>query len=136
MTYIPQDLRQQISQNAQDRCEYCHIHEQYVLKRHEVDHIYAEKHGGETIEDNLCLSCFDCNRYKGSDLCSIDGLSGGLVELYHPRNQRWQDHFQLLPNGFIEPLTPQGRVTVRLLQINSPERIKERHRLMGLGRYP
>ncbi len=37
---------------------------------HEVDHNYAEKHGGETSEDNLCLSCWICNRLKVTDLCS------------------------------------------------------------------
>lgn len=33
-------------------------------------------------------------------------------------------------------LTPEGRTTVRLLQVNTVERVRERQRLVRLGRYP
>lgn len=103
---------------------------------HEVAHIEAEKHGGTTTEDNLCLSCFHCNRYKGSDIASRDPETGELVALYHPRRDVWLEHFRLEKGGHIEPLTPQGRATVRLLQFNTPVRIEQRERLMRLNRYP
>lgn len=135
MTRIPDPLRHLIYEQAGGRCEYCLIHERYTLKIHEIDHIYAEKHGGETTDANLCLSCFDCNRYKGSDLCSFDSLSGEVVTLFHPRQHVWTDHFRL-EGAVIEPLTSQGRVTVRLLRLNDPERVEERRRLIRLIRYP
>ncbi len=75
------------------------------MKTHEVDHVYAEKHGGDSTEANLCLSCFECNRYKGSDLCSLDTITGEIVSLYHPRRHRWTEHFRL-ENGVIHALTP------------------------------
>jgi len=135
MSYIPEALRCLVYERAGGRCEYCLLHERYTIKRHEVDHIYAEKHGGETIESNLCLSCIDCNRYKGSDLASLDPLNAEIVPLFHPRRDQWSDHFRL-DGANIEPLTAQGRTTVRLMHINDEDRINERAVLMSIKRYP
>ena len=105
MTYIPENLRRQVWERAKGNCEYCLLNERYVLKRHEVDHIRAEKHGGTTTLDNLCLSCFDCNRQKGSDLSSIDPVTDEVVPLFHPRRDVWDDHFRLVNNGQLEGKT-------------------------------
>jgi len=67
--------------------------------------------------------------YISSDLTSIDPNTNEIVPLYHPRHDRWVDHFQL-DKGEIVPLTPVGRVTVRLLQFNRPERVEERKLLI------
>ncbi len=96
----------------------------------EVDHIVARKHGGETEADNLALACSLCNKYKGSDLTSIDPESGAITPLFHPRRQRWADHFRL-EAAHIVPLTAIGRVTVALLQLNRPERVTERELLLA-----
>jgi len=74
-----------------------------------------------------------CNKYKGSDIASIAPDTGEIVPLYHPRQARWSDHFQLSQAQFV-PLTPTGHVTVRLLQLNHPARIKEREMLIAVGR--
>ncbi len=136
MTYIAEKLRTQVYQRASGCCEYCLIHEDDSYKPHEVDHIVAEKHGGQTREENLCLSCFDCNRHKGSDLASLDPETGDLVFLFHPRHDQWANHFRLLEDGVIQPISPQGRATVRLLNLNDPRRVEERVELIKLGRYP
>lgn len=121
--------------NADGRCEYCRLNEKYQFTSFELDHVYAEKHGGKTIFANLCLSCMECNRYKGSDLCSLDPETDEVVSLYHPRRQMWSTHFRL--NGaFIEPLTAEGRVTVRLLRLNTEYRLSHRERQIRLNRYP
>jgi 5-methylcytosine-specific restriction endonuclease McrA len=124
-TYISASLRQQVRSRAGDCCEYCLIPETVAFASHEIDHIIAEKHGGQTTEENLALSCTICNKYKGSDLTSIDPQTGQIEPLFHPRRDRWAEHFAI-ENARIEPLTPQGRVTVRLLQLNQPQRIAER----------
>jgi 5-methylcytosine-specific restriction endonuclease McrA len=49
------------------------------LKIHEIEHIIAEKHGGATQEANLALTCPDCNRFKGTDLGSLDPATGRLT---------------------------------------------------------
>jgi len=128
-TYISVELRRLVYERANGQCEYCLIPETVVLVSHEVDHIIAQKHGGPTESDNLALSCTLCNKHKGSDLASLDPVTDDIVPLYHPRQDRWLDHFQL-SNTQIVPLTPKGRVTVRLLQLNTPERIEERELLI------
>jgi hypothetical protein len=135
MTYIPESLRREVYTRAAGRCEYCRLNERYEFKRFEIDHVYAEKHGGETEISNLCLSCFECNRYKGSDLCSLDTLTGEIQALFHPRRHVWEEHFQQR-GALIEPLTASGRVTVRLLRLNEEYRMRNRERLIRLNRYP
>lgn len=135
MTYIPEPLRRLVAERAGGRCEYCLLHEDDTFFIHEIDHIYAEKHGGATTEDNLCSACADCNRYKGSDICSLDPETGAVVTLYHPRHTRWVEHFRLSDTGIIEPLTACGRVTTRLLRMNRLDVAADRARLIALGRY-
>jgi hypothetical protein len=135
MSYISDMLRREVADRAHGRCEYCRLHEDDAYFTHEIDHIYAEKHGGATVEDNLCLACADCNRYKGSDLSSLDPETGAIEPLFHPRHDHWAEHFRLLDTGVIEPLTASGRVTVRLLKFNRIDLIAERARMILLGRY-
>ena len=135
MTYIPEGLRQQIAEQAKARCEYCHLHENHAYFSHEIDHIYAEKHGGNTIAENLCLACADCNRHKGSNLCSLDPQTEIITALFHPRRDIWSEHFQLNTSGFIEPLTASGRVTERVLRFNRLDLVTDRARLIALGGY-
>jgi hypothetical protein len=136
VTYIPDNLRRQVRERANGNCEYCLLNEQYALKTHEIDHIRAERHGGPTTLENLCLSCFDCNRYKGSDLSSIDPVTDEIVPLFDPRRDKWNDHFQVDKDGLINGITAKGRVTVRLLEFNDPERVAIRRALIVLGHYP
>lgn len=82
--------------------------------------------------DNLALCCALCNKYKGTDVASIDPQSGEIERLFHPRRDRWGDHFDLR-GGMIVSKTGIGRVTVRLLQLNRPERIKERELMLRAG---
>lgn len=135
MTYIAERLRRQVYERATGHCEYCLLDERYTILRHEVDHIYAEKHGGQSTEVNLCLSCAYCNRYKGTDICSLDPETGLIAVLFHPRQAKWSDHFRLA-GAMIEPRTPSGRVTVRLFRLNDRDRIIEREALIRLNRYP
>ena len=132
-SHISEALRHYVFERANGRCEYCLIPEFALLVSHEVDHIVARKHGGATEEANLALSCRICNKHKGSDLTSIDPATGFVTLLYNPRRDRWQEHFHLAADGRIVPLTPDGRVTVRLLQLNTPARMEERQLLLQLG---
>ena len=65
-------------------------------------------------------------------LASIDLETGELHRLFHPRRDRWRDHFQLR-GGAIVALTAIGRVTLRLLQLNRSERVKERELAIQAG---
>lgn len=84
MTYIPEQLRHLVYERAGGCREYCLIPEAGSFWAHEIDRIIPEKHRGETIEENLCLSCFDCNRYKGTDFGSFDPETGDIARLFNP----------------------------------------------------
>lgn len=123
-SHIPVSLRQAVIQRAQEQCEYCHK-PSITFFPHEVDHVIAHKHGGKTTLGNLAYACFECNRYKGSDIASIDPQTDEVTALFNPRTQKWRAHFQF-EGGRIIPLTASGRVTVFLLRLNDKERVAER----------
>lgn len=75
-TYISAVLRRLIYARAHHQCEYCLVPELAVFGSHQVDHVIAEKHGGQTEASNLALACTICNKYKGSDLASVDAVNG------------------------------------------------------------
>jgi hypothetical protein len=118
-------------------CEYCLIHEGDTFLGCEVDHIISEKHGGPTREQNLAFACLFCNRNKGSDIASLAAGEGRLVRFFHPRLDRWNDHFRLSRDGVaLVPLTDIGEATIRIFGINAGERLLERDALRAVGRYP
>jgi hypothetical protein len=128
---ISDQVRAYVAHRAGHRCEYCLIHENDAGFPHQVEHIVSRKHGGTSAFDNLAYACILCNRYKGSDVASINPKTGEAVRLFHPRHDRWMEHFRL-DTDFIEPLTEAGSATVRLLRLNAAERLAER-RLRALA---
>jgi len=128
-------LRRRVKDRAHACCEYCLLPASVAFFPHEVDHIIAEKHGGATIQENLAFTCWRCNRHKGSDLGSFDPLTGNFTRLFNPRSHQWSHHFTVHAGELIG-LTPEGRTTIRLLQCNTADRVRERRRLSELGLYP
>src|SRR5216683_1189554 len=109
MTCVTAELRRLVTTRAGICCEYCRLSQDDGSFTFHCEHVIAEKHGGETIEANLCLSCPECNAFKGSDIASFDRVAGKqiLTPLFNPRTQKWEDHMRL--NGsVIEALTPEG----------------------------
>ncbi|MCL4298172.1 MAG: HNH endonuclease [Anaerolineae bacterium] len=128
-------LRQLVFERAEARCEYCLLPQSIAAHKHEPDHIIPKQHDGETHADNLALACVRCNRYKGYNVGSFDPETGQLVPFYNPRTQIWSQHFQL-EGAVIRPLTPQGRVTAKMLHFNDADRVEERERLIAVKLYP
>lgn len=134
-TPIPSALRRLVIERAQGRCEYCLLHQDDAEAPHQIDHLIALKHEGQTVSENLALACQLCNRHKGSDLAAIDPSDGQVVQLFNPRMQSWGEHFQL-SGASIAGLTPSGRATVKRLRLNDESRLIDRQTLMETGRYP
>jgi hypothetical protein len=132
---ISDALRRFVAERAAYRCEYCLLHEDDSYSPHQIDHIISRKHGGRSQPDNLAYACLRCNAWKGTDIGSLDAEGGRFVNLFHPRQQRWEHHF-FLRGAIIEPLTAEGRATARLLKLNLDKRIVERRLLAAAGRYP
>ena len=134
-TDLTEEIRSQVTSRASWRCEYCLIGEEDSGFPHQVDHIVSRKHGGLSTIENLALSCVLCNRYKGSDIASVDPPTGRITQLFNPRQDRWTEHFRIEVAQII-PTSSVGRVTVLILKLNATERMAERLLLQDLGRYP
>lgn len=130
MTYISAALRREVIKRAGNHCEYCLLSAEVAFYPHEVDHVIAEKHGGANDINNLAFACWRCNRHKGSDLTSFDPQTQQLSPLFNPRTQIWSEHFTYEGERIIG-LTPEGRTTIRLLQLNSDARLTERRSGVG-----
>jgi hypothetical protein len=133
--WVPDELRRAVVSRANGICEYCLISERDTHLGCEVDHIVSEKHGGRTVADNLANACFYCNRYKGTNVASLDPDTGDVIRLFNPRVDAWSDHFRLR-GGRIEWKTRIGEATARILGFNFQERIIERELLRADEKYP
>src|SRR3954454_21915659 len=122
-------------QRANGCCEYCRMPQEFDPTPFEIDHIISEKHQGPTLADNLCLSCFYCNSFKGSDISSLTADTRKLTPLFNPRRHKWAKHFRW-QGPYLLGRTPIGRVTVTLLHINDEVRVGMREGLIEEGLFP
>jgi len=127
------EVRQLVRSRAAQRCEYCRLPQEAApFFIFHVEHIVARQHGGGDDPGNLCLACPDCNRHKGPNLASIDPQTRELTPLFDPRKYSWDQHF-VLQEARIVGLTPTGRATVRLLNMNEEDRVDMRSELLAAG---
>lgn len=102
-----------------------------------TDHIIPESKGGLTEFGNLCFSCRRCNEFKGSAITGKDPLTGDTVSLYHPRRQKWHEHFAWDETGVsLIGLTDIGRATVIALNMNDSVILAARRRWVSVGWHP
>lgn len=127
VTYVSVLLRRQVINRAGPCCEYCQLPVDQSYKTFEIDHVIAEKHGGRTELENLAFACYYCNKYKGSDLASVDPETGELVFIFHPRKDTWGSWFSNDHQAKINSGSPRGRATAQMLRFNEPDRIRERN---------
>jgi hypothetical protein len=128
-------LRRLVIQRANHLCEYCLIHQEDAHFSFHVDHIISRKQRGPTTSANLALACLRCNVAKGTDPGAMIGRPRRLVRLFHPRMERWSEHFRFAAARII-PLTEVGEATVQLLNLNAGDRLLLRRTLIKCGRYP
>ena len=119
MSDIPARLHRLVVLRAGDRCEYCRLAQKGQEATFHIDHILPKVAGGRTAAANLALACVSCSLRKEARRSAIEPSTNRRVALFHPRRQRWRDHFRW--EGFrIVGLTPTGRATVAALQMNRP----------------
>lgn len=115
-----------VRERAGHRCEYCQLNEEdSPLAALHIEHITPKVHGGTDNFDNLALACIDCNLHKGPNLTGVDPQTRRVTPLFHPRRDRWEDHFDWC-GIYIVGRTPIGRTTVRVLHMNSEEQLSVR----------
>jgi hypothetical protein len=84
--------------------------------------------------DNLAVACYECNIIgKRARTRGVDPLSGAAVELFHPRRQRWSDHFAWSSDYLtLKGKTPTGWATIQVLGLNG-SRYRAQRRLLRLA---
>lgn len=117
--------RKLVRRRAGDRCEYCCLRQEHSNLRHHVEHIMAKQHGGSDDVDNLALACHRCNLHKGPNLTGIDPQTGQIASLFHPRRDRWSDHF-IFEGTRIIGISAVGPTTVEVLNMNDARRLELR----------
>ena len=86
---------------------------------------------------NLALACQGCNNHKYNRTKARDVVSGEDVRLFHPRRDRWADHFAWTHDYTqILGLTAIGRATVDALQLNRKALVNLRRVLIEAGEHP
>ncbi len=119
MQRVTAKQRLAVTLRARNLCEYCRSPGRVATQAMSVEHIHPRQKGGGNDLDNLALSCQGCNGSKSIKITGVDPFTGRRVPLYHPRRQRWSDHFGWSDDYTrVVGLTPTGRATVVVLQLN------------------
>ena len=135
--YISVTDRRLILDRAKGRCEYCLSPVEYSSRSFDIDHIVPVSKDGETTTDNLAHACSGCNSHKFNRISALDPVDAKEVLLFHPRQQRWQEHF-VWTEDFTQVvgLTPTGRATVVALRLNRSGVVSLRRLLCQVGKHP
>lgn len=116
----PVSLQRRVRERAAELCEYCRIMQAYQEATFHIDHIVPRSAGGQSVFQNLALSCVSCSLRKGARQAADDPETGQTVPLFNPRRDTWSEHFQVSDDGWFIGLTPTGRATLSLLKMNRP----------------
>jgi hypothetical protein len=125
-------LEHEIRRLAGNRCEYCGLPESFIRLKFTLDHVVARQHGGLDNLENLALACGYCNRHKGPNIAGIDPETGTMSRLFHPRSDVWLEHFRWQGAELIG-VTPAGRATIAVLDMNGRYQISIRRAMMNEG---
>lgn len=121
--------RDQVRMRAGGVCEYCRLPDWATPEDpFHCDHVRPRQHGGPDDEQNRAWCCSRCNLHKGTNLSGVDPDGTGIVNLFSPRSQRWSEHFALREDRILG-LTPVGRATVWLFQMNAERRVELRRQI-------
>jgi len=109
----------------------------FSVQSFSVEHIVPLARGGGSSLDNLALACQGCNGHKSAKTAGLDPATAKVVPLFHPRRERWADHFVWSEDfSTVIGRTPTGRATVEELQLNREGLVNLRRLLYPAGEHP
>jgi hypothetical protein len=128
-------LRRLVVARAGGRCEYCRLAQEGQEATFHIDHVRPRAAGGPTVAENLALAGVSCSLRKEARRSAPDPQTGRTVPLFHPRRQRWADHFHW-QGVLVLGKTPTGRATAAALRMNRPLILAIRQEEAARGRHP
>ncbi len=72
---------------------------------------------------------------KDQTIAGIDPETNEIVRLFHPRQDKWEDHFEW-HEAVLVGRTAVGRATIDVLAVNLPYRLRLRQMLILEGVFP
>jgi len=132
---IPAHLRHQVVERARNRCEYCGLVQEGQEATFHVDHVVPLYASGQTLLNNLALSCVSCSLRKGARQSAADPRTGKYVRIFNPRRDSWRLHFRWDGVRAVG-VSPVGRATVDALKFNRLVALAIRRQEARLGRHP
>ena len=135
--YVPVALKRLVIGRANGICEYCCSQAKYAIDSLVMEHIKPVSQGGQTLSENLALSCQTCNNCKYTKTEAPDPATSLIVPLFHPRRMSWAEHFAWNSDATrMIGLTPTGRATIAQLQTNRDSVINMRRVLTVMNEHP
>jgi len=132
---VSSETARRVQDRANDRCEYCLMHQSLQGATFHVEHILHRSQGGSSTEENLCWACPGCNLHKSDRTVVRDPQSDLHTAHFNPRHDAWSEHFSF--DGFeIVGLTDVGRATVVALHLNHERRLHIRSAEALFGLFP
>jgi hypothetical protein len=108
-----------VIERANRCCEYCRCQQRFAVQAFSVEHIIPRRRRGKSIASNLAFACQGCNNHKYAKTHAYDPITGVWTPLFHPRRDRWDEHFAWDENfALILGLTSIGRATAHAMQLN------------------
>lgn len=101
-------------------CGYCGVTEAEVGAYLTIDHYVPKAAGGTDDISNLVYACHACNLHKSS----VWEL--GVSALLHPLTTDISQHIEMLPDGSLRSLTPEGSRHIEILHLNRPPLVERR----------
>lgn len=88
-------------------------------------------------DENLCLSCPNCNLSKAAATTGFDTQTNQEIALFNPRTQIWSEHFEWIDGGLrLHGKSSTGRVTIERLKMNQQRIIRARRNWIFSGNHP
>ena len=129
------EVQRQVEARAEQRCEYCRMHQSLQGASFHVEHIIPRSLGGKDDLDNLAWACPRCNLTKSDRLTATDPETKAEVPLFHPRRDRWEEHFAWQEYTLVG-LTAVGRGLIAAFGLNHERRCRIRQAEEVFGLFP
>ncbi|WP_395742432.1 HNH endonuclease [Prosthecobacter sp.] len=126
-----------MSRLAQGLCEYCRCPERYSSSTYSIEHITPQSKGGSDDVSNLAFACQGCNNRKFIATAHPDPHTGEISGLFHPRQDRWAEHFIWSPDHLeLVGTTAIGRASIERMALNRGNVVSLRRVLANAGVHP
>jgi hypothetical protein len=107
------------------------------MQQFSAEHIEPRSRKGGTHLDNLAWACQGCNNHKYNKSSARDPVTGETVSLFHPRRERWTEHFAWNEDATVVlGISPTGRATVETLRLNRQGLVNLRRILASVREHP